>query len=106
MCRRLRTADSQIPSLSLGGTLLVNSMEYDWFGGTHSRVREEAYDFNPEVKQGLWDAINEQWNNPERRLHLIEGMFIDQDDKLVDGRLHRLHAAHVLAFLAKLTGGL
>ena len=89
-----------------GGTLLVNSMEYDWFRRNALTASDQAYDFNPEVKQGLWDAINEQWNNPRSEYILIEGMFIDQDDKLVDGRLHRLHAAHVLAFLAKLTGGL
>ena len=81
-------------------------MEYDWFRRNALTTSDQAYDFNPEVKQGLWDAINEQWNNPRSEYILIEGMFIDQDDKLVDGRLHRLHAAHVLAFLAKLTGGL
>ena len=81
-------------------------MEYDWFRRNALTASDHAYDFNPEVKQGLWDAINEQWNNSRSEYILIEGMFIDQDDKLVDGRLHRLHAAHVLAFLAKLTGGL
>jgi len=87
---------------SIGACLRVNPSEHSAFSGHAENFdpdEKPAYDFSEEVRDLLWDAIWDQWFSTRDDFIMVEDMFIRNDGSYDDGKLHKLHALHILAFL-------
>lgn len=87
---------------SLGSYLVASSMESDSFSGYASNFDPSdkiAIDFSVDVRHLLYEAIFDQWFTARDDFILVEGIFTLNNGDHEDGKLHKYHALHILAFL-------
>ena len=93
---------SFIPNITgtLGNTLLVNALEFDWFGRHVARHDTgEQYDFCEHALKKMEEALFAQWFNPNTEFVTVDQVFVDQDQKRFAGKFHRIHLIHIIASL-------
>lgn len=87
---------------SIGSYLRVSASEQSAFLGHASNFDPDdkiAFDFSKDVRDLLYTAIFGQWFDARDDFIVVKDMFVRNDGGHDDGKLHKHHALHILAFL-------